>query len=105
MAWMEPGYKLTESLKVAVKNANAAGIGTGFVAAIFSIMGPGVIVMNAAQQGKLAPEVATSWLFAIYMTGGLLTIYYALKYRLPLVAAYSIPGAIIIGKSLTHLPH
>lgn len=105
MAWMEPGYKLSESLKVAVKNANAAGIGTGFVAAIFSIMGPGVIVMNAAQQGQLAPEVATSWLFAIYMTGGLLTIYYALKYRLPLVAAYSIPGAIIIGKSLTHLPH
>lgn len=105
MAWMEPGYRLSESLGVALKNINPAGIGTGFVAAIFSIMGPGVIVMNAAQQGNLTPEVAASWLFAIYMTGGVFTIYYALKYRLPLVAAYSIPGAIIIGKSLTHLPH
>lgn len=105
MAWMEPGYRLSESFGVALKNINPAGIGTGFVAAIFSIMGPGVIVMNAAQQGNLAPEFAASWLFAIYMTGGVFTIYYALKYRLPLVAAYSIPGAIIIGKSLTHLPH
>jgi benzoate membrane transport protein len=105
MAWMEPGYNLLESFKIAAKNANPAAIGTGFVAAIFSIMGPGVIVMNAAQQGHLSPEVATSWLFSIYLVGGLFTIYYAVKYRLPLVAAYSIPGAIIIGKSLTHLSH
>lgn len=105
MAWMEPGHNLMDSFKLAVKEANAAAIGTGFVAAIFSIMGPGVIVLNAAQQGNLSPEVSTSWLFAIYLMGGLLTIYYALKYRIPLVAAYSIPGAIIIGKSLTHLSH
>lgn len=105
MAWIEPGYNLLDSAKLALRNLNPAGIGTGFVAAIFSIMGPGMIVMNAAQQGKLSPEIATSWLFGIYFTGGLYTIYYALKYRMPIVAAYSIPGAIIIGKSLTTLSH
>ncbi len=105
MAWLEPGYKISESIKIAWKNLNAGAVGTGFVAAIFSIMGPGMIVMNAAQQGKLPPEIATSWLFGIYITGGLYTVYYALKYRLPIVAAFSIPGAIIIGKSLTTLSH
>jgi benzoate membrane transport protein len=92
-----------ESLKLAIKNANPAGIGNGFVAAIFSIMGPGVIVLNAAQQGNLSPEAATSWLFIIYLTGGLFTIHFALTYRLPISAAFSIPGAIIIGKALPHL--
>jgi benzoate membrane transport protein len=103
MAWMERGYNLFETARIALKNINPAGPGTGFVAAIFSISGPGLIVMNAAQQGNLSPEVATSWLCILYLTGGLYTIYYALRYRLPVVAAYSIPGAIIIGKSLGHL--
>jgi benzoate membrane transport protein len=97
---MEPGYSLLESIKISLTNINLAGIGAGFVAAIFSIMGPGVIVMNAAKQGGLSPAAATSWLFAIYMTGGLFTIYYALRYRLPLVAAYSIPGQPLLGKLL-----
>lgn len=103
MAWLERGYSLTQSAGLAFRHLNPAGIGAGFVAAIFSISGPGLIVMNAAQQGNLPPELATSWLCILYLTGGLYTLYYALRYRLPVVAAYSIPGAIIIGKSLTHL--
>ncbi|MBI4456878.1 MAG: benzoate/H(+) symporter BenE family transporter [Acidobacteria bacterium] len=103
MAWVEPGYNVWESAKIALKNINPAAVGTGFVAAIFSIAGPGLIVMNAAQQGKLAPELATSWLFILELTGGLYSIYFALRYRLPVVIAYSIPGVILIGKSLTHL--
>lgn len=103
MAWLEKGYNLAESAKIAVKNLTPGALGTGFVAAIFSIMGPALIVMNAAKQGNLDNATATSWLFIIYLTGGLFTLFYSLRYRLPIVAAYSIPGAVLIGKSMNHL--
>lgn len=103
MVWLEKGYNMVESAKIALKNLNAGALGTGFVAAIFSIMGPALIVMNTAKQGNLDNATATSWLFIIYLTGGLLTLFYSLRYRLPIVAAYSIPGAILIGKAMAHL--
>jgi benzoate membrane transport protein len=101
---MEKGYSLRESLKVLWANINAAGVGTGLVATLFSTLGPGVIVMNAAKQGGLTDTQAVSWLFAIYAFGGLSTMFMALRYRIPVVIAYSIPGAVLLGKVLGQFP-
>jgi len=101
---MEKGYNLKDSAKILWQNINAAGIGTGLVATLFSTLGPGVIVLNAAQSGGLTDAQAISWLFAIYAFGGLSTMYVSLKYRLPVVIAYSIPGAVLLGKVLSGLP-
>lgn len=97
---LEKGYSLKESFKQLCANINAAAVGTGFVATLFSTLGPGVIVMNAAKQGGLTDAQAVSWLFAIYAVGGLSTMYMALRYRIPVVIAYSIPGAVLLGKVL-----
>jgi benzoate membrane transport protein len=101
---MEKGYNLRDSAKILWQNINAAGIGTGLVATLFSTLGPGVIVLNAAQAGGLTDAQAISWLFAIYAFGGLSTMYVSLKYRLPMVIAYSIPGAVLLSKVLSGLP-
>jgi len=97
---LEKGYSLSESFKILCKNLNAAAVGTGLVATLFSTLGPGVIVMNAAKQGGLTEAQAVSWLLGIYAFGGLATMFVSLRYRIPLVVAYSIPGAILLGKLL-----
>lgn len=101
---IEKGYDLRDSLKHLWQNINAAGIGTGLVATLFSTLGPGVIVMNAAKSGGLTDAQAVSWLFAIYAFGGLSTMFMSLKYRVPVVIAYSIPGAVLLGKVLSGFP-
>jgi benzoate membrane transport protein len=101
---LEKGYDLGESIKIVFRNINAAGVGTGLVATLFSTLGPGVIVMNAAKQGGLTDAQAVSWLLGIYGFGGLATMYVSLRYRIPLVIAYSIPGAILLGKLLARFP-
>ena len=63
---LEKGYNLKESFKILCTNINAAAVGTGLVATLFSTLGPGVIVMNAAKQGGLsdAQAVLVIWLLA-----------------------------------------
>jgi len=101
---LEKGYNLKESFKILCTNINAAAVGTGLVATLFSTLGPGVIVMNAAKSGGLTDAQAVSWLLALYGFGGLSTMFVALRYRIPLVIAYSIPGAILLGKLLARFP-
>ena len=95
---VEKGYSLRESFKILRQNISAAPIATGLVATLFSTMGPGMIVMTSAKQGHLSDAQAVSWLVAIYCMGGLATIFMSLRYRMPLVIAFSIPGAVMLGK-------
>lgn len=97
---MEKGFSLTESLKELIANLSFPGVTTGLIGALFSSMGPGMIVMNAAKQGKLPDNIAVSWIFAIFFFAGLATMFISLYYRTPVVIAYSIPGAVLIGKYL-----
>ncbi len=101
---LEKGYDLRDSLKLLWSNITAAAVGTGLVATLFSTLGPGVIVMNAAKQGGLTEAQAVSWLFGIYALGGLATMFMSLRYRIPVVIAYSIPGAVMLGKLLGQFP-
>lgn len=97
---IEKGYDLRESLKILWQNKNAGAIATGLVATLFSTMGPGMIVMNAAKSGGLTDAQAISWLLGIYLIGGLSTMFMSLRYRLPVVTAFSIPGAVMLAKIL-----
>ncbi|MDU1848123.1 MAG: benzoate/H(+) symporter BenE family transporter [Niallia nealsonii] len=100
---IERGTNVRKNIKDFFGNLTPAALGTGLVAALFSIMGPGLIVMNAAKEGNLSVEQAVSWLFII-SAGGIFTIILSLRYRIPFVVAYSIPGAILIGNALKHIP-
>jgi benzoate membrane transport protein len=97
---IEKGYSLRESFLHLCKNINPAGVGNGFVAMLFSTLGPGLIVMNAAKQGGLTDAQTVSWVFSIYAMGGLSCIFMALRYRLPVSIAFSIPGAVLLATLL-----
>lgn len=102
MAIIEKGYPLGPSFKQMLKDINPAGVGTGLVATLFSTLGPGMIVLSAAKSGGLTDVQAVSWLLGIYSFGGLATMFMSLKYRIPVVTAFSIPGAVLLGKVLGH---
>jgi benzoate membrane transport protein len=103
MAIIEKGHSLGSSFVQLLKDTNPAGVGTGLVATLFSTLGPGVIVMTSAKAGGLTDGQAVSWLLALYSFGGLATMYVALRYRIPLVIAYSIPGAVLLAKLLPNV--
>lgn len=83
---------------------NSRTLSTGVVAALFGCTGPAVIVMNAAEAGQLSNAQTVAWLFGIYVLGGLISLFFALRYRLPISGAYTIPGAAILAASLQMIP-
>ncbi|AEF94766.1 benzoate transporter [Desulfotomaculum nigrificans CO-1-SRB] len=97
---LEKGYNISESLKLVFTNLNFPRLTTGLIGALFSSMGPGMIVMSAAKDGKLTEAMAISWIFAIFFFAGIATMFMSLYYRTPVVIAFSIPGSVLIGKYL-----
>lgn len=99
----EKGVGFLASLKDLPKHINTKTITAGVVAAIFGCTGPALLVIKAANDGGLTHPQAISWLFSIYFFGGLIGIFLALKYKLPINGAYSIPGAVMLIDALKGL--
>ena len=77
-------------------------LSAGLVAAIFGCTGPALIIIGGATKGGLTYAETISWLFAVDFFGGLVGIFLALKYRLPISGAGTIAGAILVSGALTH---
>ena len=60
---------------------NSKSISAGVVAALFGCTGPALVVINAAEAGNLSNAQTVAWLFAIYVLGGLISLFLALRYR------------------------
>jgi benzoate membrane transport protein len=100
MEIIEKGYGLGWSLKRVITDTNSAGLATAAVGGAWGTLGPGLIVINAAQTAGLNQGLIVSWLFGLYIFIGVATMFVALRYRVPMVIAYSIPGAILLGTLL-----
>jgi|SRR5680860_98755 len=66
----------------------AAGIATGLLA----IVGPPVLVLEAASNGNFTTSQTILWMFSVYVFGGLFSIIIPLYYRMPIVGAHTITG-------------
>lgn len=95
-AIVERGPGFASGLHDLPKSLNPATIGAGLIAAIFGCTGPALIVINGAQESGLSPVETASWIFGIYVFGGLISLVMALYYKQPLVGAWSIPGAVLV---------
>jgi benzoate membrane transport protein len=81
----------------------AGGLASAAVAGLWNIS-PMLITLSAARQANLPDAAAVSWLLSVSVVGGLLSIILSLRYRLPIVGAYTIPGVALVGAALSHLP-
>ncbi|MEV6567759.1 benzoate/H(+) symporter BenE family transporter [Streptomyces kronopolitis] len=72
----------------------------GFVAVVVSYSGPLVIVLAAASAGHLNTAQTSSWVWAISIGSGLTCIALSLRTKMPVITAWSTPGAALLVTSL-----
>ncbi len=95
-----PGFK--GSLRDFAQQLTLTRVSLGFTAFLFAATGPLVILLASANQAHLSFEITISWIFTVYFSSGVGMIFISLYYREPIVLAWSIPGAALIGDVLTH---
>lgn len=101
MALMEKGPGIAAGLRDFGKHFRAGNISTAIIATIFGCSAA-LLPLKAAQDGNLPLDVTVSWIFSIYVFGGLLGVLLSLYYKKPIAGAWSIPGALLIGSVLAN---
>lgn len=77
-------------------------ITAGFLVVLISYAGPILIFFQAASMAHISNEMMSSWVWAVSLGGGLSGIYLSWKYRMPIITAWSAPGAALL---VTLFPH
>lgn len=79
-------------------------ITAGFVAVLVGFTSSAVIVFQAAAAAGATQAQTTSWLLALCLGMGATSIGLSLRYRVPVLTAWSTPGAALLATSLIGLP-
>nr|WSX18826.1 benzoate/H(+) symporter BenE family transporter [Streptomyces tubercidicus] len=82
------------------RDASLSAVLAGFVAVVVSYSGPLVIVLAAASAGHLNTAQTSSWVWAISIGSGLTCIGLSLRTKMPVITAWSTPGAALLVTSL-----
>ncbi|MGW9175652.1 benzoate/H(+) symporter BenE family transporter [Streptomyces decoyicus] len=83
-----------------LRDASLSAVLAGFVAVVVSYSGPLVIVLAAASAGHLNTAQTSSWVWAISIGSGLTCIALSLRTKMPVITAWSTPGAALLVTSL-----
>lgn len=85
-----------KSIRALLRDASLSAIVAGFVSVLVGFSSAAVIVFQAAQTlGATEAEIG-SWLWALGLGLGCTTILLSLRYRAPVVTAWSTPGAAML---------
>lgn len=76
----------------------------GFVAVLVGYTSSAVIVFEAARAAGASPAQTASWMWALGIGMGLTTIVLSLRYRMPVLTAWSTPGAALLITSVSGVP-
>ncbi|WP_084082628.1 benzoate/H(+) symporter BenE family transporter [Corynebacterium freneyi] len=101
---LEPPTNTRPGLREILSDMTATAIGNAFVALLFAASGPVAVILAAAAQGNLDGSLVSSWIFGVFLGNGLLTIFLSWLYRSPQAYFWTIPGTVIAGDALAHLP-
>src|SRR5947208_10015654 len=99
---IETGPGFASSTKDLPSSLTLSALAYGITAWLFAVTGPFIIYVNAARQGNLSTAELNSWIFGGYFICGLLSVVLSLYYRLPLLAALTIPGGVLVATALSH---
>lgn len=87
------------------RHISLSAIIAGMIAVIISYAGPLIIVFQAAQAAHLDHGQLASWIWAISIGSGITGIMLSLRYRIPVITAWSTPGAALLVGSLPGVPY
>ena len=80
--------------------ANAASLtAAGLSATIIGFASSAVLIFKAAETLGASPSQTASWIWACATAMGVLTIVLSLRYRMPIIIAWSTPGAALLASS------
>ncbi|HWH12334.1 MAG TPA: benzoate/H(+) symporter BenE family transporter [Solirubrobacteraceae bacterium] len=82
----------------------ASALTAGFVAVLVGFTSSAAIVFQAARAGGASPAEVASWIGALGIGIGVTCIGLSLRYRAPIVTAWSTPGAALLVTSLVGVP-
>ncbi len=82
----------------------ASVVTAGFVTVLVGFTSSAAIVFQAARAGGASPAEVASWLEALGVGMAATTIGLSLRYRAPIVTAWSTPGAALLVTSLVGVP-
>ncbi|WP_405765759.1 benzoate/H(+) symporter BenE family transporter [Streptomyces sp. NBC_01538] len=86
-------------------DASLSAVVAGAVAVVVSFAGPLTIVVQAAHAGGLGEARLSSWIWAIAVGSGVTGLVLSLRHRVPVVAAWSTPGAALLVTQLDEMPY
>jgi len=75
---------------------SASAFIAGFITVLVSLTGPVAIIIQAAKMGDLSQAQLTSWIWAMSITSGACGLWRSLRYRTPIVCAFSTGGAALL---------
>lgn len=84
-----------------LRDFSLSAVIAGFIATVISYAGPLVIIFQAAKAGGLPHDVLSSWVWTISIGSGVLGIVLSLRYKVPIIIAWSAPGSALL---VTMLP-
>lgn len=96
MRLWETDTRFRESVRDLPQAIRLSTVSAGLVTAVMGITGPVVLVFQAAKLAEYTPDQLGSWIFAIFVGGGLMSLLLALMYRQPATGAYSMAGSALL---------
>lgn len=100
MKLFEKGSGFKSGLRDLPGHLNGSTIAAGLISSVFGCTGPALVVISASSAAGFTTADTVTWIFGIYVFGGLLGMLLALYYKMPISGAYSIPGATLMGAAL-----
>ncbi|KAA8733773.1 benzoate/H(+) symporter BenE family transporter [Acinetobacter qingfengensis] len=82
------------------KDISFSAIVAGFIAVVIAYASSAVIIFHAAQTGGLSTAQTASWLASASLGCGLVTFFLSLKLKMPIITAWSTPGAALLVTAL-----
>lgn len=92
------------TIRALFKDISLSAIIAGFVTVLVGFTSSAVIVFQAAQALNASPAEIASWMWALGLGMGLTCIGLSLRYRAPVVTAWSTPGAALLITSAAGVP-
>jgi len=88
-----------------IADTSLSAIVAGFVAMMTGYTSSLVLMFQAGQAAHLSNAQISSWIWALSIGMAICTIGLSLRFRAPIVVAWSTPGAALLVSSLPHVPY
>src|SRR5690625_1268673 len=85
---------------VVLRDVSVSAVVAGFLSALINFAGPFLIVLEATRAAGLDEAQTASWVWALSIGNGLCSIVLSLFTRIPVIVAWSTPGAALLIASL-----